>query len=80
MAERADPSSVPRPRPGRRKYPWHEWTDGDWWRLKRGADYKVTDDAFRSITFTHARRNGLKVRTRLYDGGIFIQFFQEEGE
>lgn len=74
MAEKADPSVVPGKRPGRRKYPWHDWTDGDWWRLTDGLDYTIATTAFRSVAFNHARRHGYKIQTKQVEGGIFIRF------
>lgn len=79
MAQHADPTRVNKPKSGARSvYPWNDWTDGEWWRLKQGADYPTSTPTFQSVARNYARRNGFKLTTQLADDGTFIKFTRKE--
>lgn len=74
MAEHADPSRVSKIRPGARAtYPWGSWSDGEWWRLREGADYATTTTTFQSVARSWARRNCFRLETQLTEDGTFIR-------
>lgn len=45
------------------KYPWDEWTDGEWRWAQRRVDYDTTREGFRAVLHGHARRKGLVCET-----------------
>jgi hypothetical protein len=79
VARRLD--TFPRPAATRfGKYPWHEWTDGSVWEIKRGVDYKVSDSSMRSQLITCGIKARKKVRTARVEPGTLVFQFYEEGE
>ena len=81
MAEHADPTRVTKPKSGARSvYPWSDWTDGEWWLLKQGADYPTATKVFQSVARNHARRHGYTLQTQLTDDGTFIRFTRKEAK
>lgn len=67
-------------RPPGNKYPWAEWQDGQWWKIKAGEDFDVTIKAMRDQLHTRAKTSGVKVRTNT-DKVSTIQFvFQRADE
>lgn len=73
----------PDTRPSRAKtiarYPWHEWTDGQWWQAVRGEDYTITDDGFRSCLYSYASLKGLRGESRKNDEGVMFRFQPKPG-
>lgn len=59
------------------KYPWHHWADGSAWRIKHGDDFAVPASSMAAIIRSHARRNGMTVRTRRVGDAIEFQFVVE---
>lgn len=75
MGEKADPTRVEKISPGARSiYPWADWTDGEWWRLREGDDYAITTQSFQRVCRKYATRNGLKLETQLTPDGTFVRF------
>jgi hypothetical protein len=68
--------------PGRRKYPWHEWTDGSVWEVRRGEDYDVATENMRVNLHMKADALLWKVRThKVTDDrseGLVFQFFASD--
>jgi hypothetical protein len=69
----------------RRRYPWHEWTDGGIWEIRRGDDYDVATENMRVNLHMKADALLRKVRTRkitdAHGEGLVFQFLpDEEGE
>lgn len=56
------------------KYPWHHWADGSAWRITHGKDFDISASSMAAIIRSHARRNGLQVRTRRVGTAIEFQF------
>jgi len=71
------------PSPGRRKYPWDEWTDGSTWEIWRGNDYDVVTENMRVNLHMKADSLDCKVRTRKFEDddqgeGLIFQFYDFE--
>jgi hypothetical protein len=49
----------------KRLYPWDEWTDGRTWKATSGKDFATPAESFRTTLHSHARRNGLAVRSEV---------------
>lgn len=68
-------------RQGKRKYDWESWTNGSAWELHRGtreevengeADFAVDVKIFRQEVYTHASKNGLKIRTDILSEDVIV--------
>ncbi len=80
MAENVNPDELKRmPRGRRPKYPWAQWTDGEWWHAKQGEDFTVAVNSFRSTLANHACKYGLRVVTQQTETGMAFQFTQRKG-
>jgi len=84
MGRRLDAFPGERP-PGRRKYPWDEWTDRSAWEIRRGEDYDVATENMRVNLHMKADSLRCKVRTRKFEDddqveGLIFQFFDFERE
>lgn len=44
------------------KYPWAEWTDGEWWMIRRDEDFEIPTSSMRSMLMTHAKRHSMTVK------------------
>lgn len=44
------------------KYPWDQWTDGEWWMIRRYDDFEVATSSMRSMLMTHAKRHSKTVQ------------------
>jgi hypothetical protein len=42
------------------KYPWDEWTDGDWWEITQGEDFTSEPSTMVSVLHNHAGRHQLQ--------------------
>lgn len=59
------------------KYPWHEWTDGGVWEIKKGEDFECEPHGLG--LYQVAKRLGMKVRVHNADENtVVFQFFSEE--
>jgi hypothetical protein len=69
--------------PGRRRYPWADWTDGGVWEIRRGEDYDVATENMRTNLHMRAEKLAVKVRTQkiAHDGreGLVFQFARAQG-
>lgn len=75
MADIIDPSTVKSIRRGRTpKYPWAEWSDGQWREAVRGEDYTTTDKGFKSTLYGHAVRTGLRTEMFQTERGVAFRF------
>ncbi len=45
------------------RYPWDQWTDGQWRRIVHGVDFHVVPPNMRVMLYSRAKRDGLKVVT-----------------
>lgn len=51
---------------GNQKYPWDDWTDGEWHRLISGTKrYPRSAETIRRQICDYARLNSLKAKTRV---------------
>lgn len=49
---------------GPRRYPWHEWTDGQVWEIRYQEDYDIPTENMRVNLHERAKQGGLmRVRT-----------------
>jgi hypothetical protein len=55
-------------------YPWRHWFDGRPWRLVQGEDFERSSVSFRCTAYAAAKQRGGRVRTRLVDRGLIIQY------
>ena len=44
------------------KYPWDQWTDGEWWMIRKDEDFDTSTSSMRSMLMTHAKRHGMTVK------------------
>jgi hypothetical protein len=77
MADIVDPPEFTRGRPP--KYPWDEWTDGQWRHARRGVDYTSRDSTFQNTLYVHGHRFGLQAQTRATDTGVTFRFIPLKG-
>jgi hypothetical protein len=79
MAKRLD--GFPRDKEPRR-YPWHEWTDGSAWEIRRGDDYDSDTENMRANLHMKADTLGIKVRTKKVRDesgeGLVFQFYDPD--
>ena len=60
------------------RYPWHEWTDGQAWKIVRGKDFNTSRTCMRSHIYGTAARLGLKVRISVPEVDVIVfQFFKD---
>ena len=61
------------------KYEWTTWSDGDVWELEKGVDFDSNVKTMRTNACLYAKKNGMKVRTAIVDGGngIVLQFYPD---
>lgn len=55
-------------------YPWKRWENQKTHRARAGKHFTCKPEAFRRALFTHARRNELKVVTRVNGNTVTFQF------
>jgi hypothetical protein len=71
-----------RPQAPQRRYPWSDWTDGDVWEIRKGADYDVDTENMRVNLHMRADTLFAKVRTRKVDDdrgeGLVFQFLESD--
>jgi hypothetical protein len=60
------------------RYPWAEWTDGNWWKIQKGSDYQIDTDNMRRGLATHAQRHSMKVDA-YKRGDLLIFKFTDNG-
>lgn len=75
--EIVQPPSTPR----KRKYPWHEWTDGQARRATRGQDFDCLVPSFVALLhYTAKSRDFDRVETVVSEDGdsVTFQFFAKE--
>lgn len=44
------------------KYPWTQWTDGEWWMIRKDDDFEIPTSSMRSMLMTHAKRHSMTVQ------------------
>lgn len=70
--------------PSTRRYPWHEWTDGSVWEIRRGEDYDVATENMRVNLHMKADGLAMKVRTKKIRDeqgeGLVFQFHNPDPE
>lgn len=82
MAEIVDPPEDARGNAGIRKskYPWAEWTDGQWRLAVPGVDYTCKDATFQFNVYQQGYRRGLTAQTRAIPGkGVMFRFIRTKG-
>jgi len=62
------------------KYPWDEWLDGDQWILTPGKDFTTTSEAFSSAMWRASKVRGLRSKTMVQDGKLYLQAFPLDEE
>jgi hypothetical protein len=63
----------------RAKYDWAEWTDGTTWQIEQGEDFNCSVPSMKGHIYSHAFKNGRKVRVRqVNDTTLAFQFFDLE--
>lgn len=53
------------------RYPWDEWLDGGYWKLRQGEDFGAEPKNFTSSIFNAAKKRGKKVNTAV-DGEYVV--------
>ncbi len=56
-----------------RGYPWHEWSNGEWWKAKSGEDFHVSTRSFKGAIYNHARRHKLRAQVQHLDDGPIVR-------
>lgn len=54
------------------KYPWAQWTNGNWWLIKKGEDYERNTDSMRTGITNRAKRHSMKAE--VYKRGDTVLF------
>lgn len=66
----------------KRRYPWHQWTNGGAWEIRQGEDYDVATENMRVNLHIKADSLGRKVRTKKisddHGEGLIFQFLESE--
>lgn len=62
MAKEIQPDDLPTD--ARTKYPWDQWTNGNWWQARKGEDFNGDLEGFRSNLYAYTKRHGLRAETR----------------
>lgn len=70
MAKKAEPKAPT----SRRRYPWAEWSNGEWWLLERGEDYVVSDMAIRCAAYAYGAKHNLRTQTSSCETGMYVRF------
>lgn len=65
---------------GGTEYPWERWADLKPHRAHQGKHFKAKPESFRRALIMHAKRNGLKVITRVIGAVVAFQFTKGSGE
>lgn len=63
-----------------RKYPWDEWTDGQWREAEKGLDFDCTALSFATAVYHHARVSGKKAVTSVDGDFVLFQLRPAEEE
>lgn len=58
----------------RLRYPWGDWTDGQWWLLVERLDYQVHQDAFVAGLHGRALRDGTRAEVCRSRGCLAVRF------
>lgn len=58
----------------RRRYPWHEWSNGETWILVRGEDYSIPDKSMVSNCHSYANYNNMMATVRTHPEGLMVRF------
>jgi hypothetical protein len=63
-------------------YPFDEWLDGNIYELERGEDkdFLVSPEGIRSSIHNYAKRNGIRVRTKIRENSVFVQALEPEDD
>lgn len=67
-------------RQGTSRYPWKSWMDGKQHRIVQGVDFSTSPNTMRQQLHQYASRNGMKVKTRLFDNTLIFKFVKPEPE
>jgi hypothetical protein len=62
------------------RYPWAEWSDGQWRQAVAGEDYTITGEGFRSCLYAYARAAGLRAASRKNETGVVFRLCPERKE
>lgn len=81
MADIIDPPDRVRGRPHGRpsRYPWQEWTDGQWRLAKRGEDYVCKDASFQYLVYQQGYRRGMSGQALVCEDGVKFRFIRKKG-
>lgn len=60
------------------RYPWAEWTDGSWWKIVKGEDYRQETDSMRRTIALHAQRHSMKAELHKR-GDVLVFKFTDNG-
>jgi hypothetical protein len=63
--------------PSQSRYDWETLLNGDIWKLSPGADFGGKTRTFVAAARAQAKRRGGRVRTRLLEDAVVIQFRRE---
>ena len=64
----------------RMKYPWDSWLDGQIWQLAHGDDFKIGIEQMRKNVYNAAWSRGIRARTSISKGNLFVQAFRAKDE
>lgn len=56
------------------KYPWWQWTDGNWWKIERGEDFSQEADSMRRTLALHAQRHSMTVEIHKRGDVVLFRF------
>jgi hypothetical protein len=63
---------------GNARYPWRLWANLKPHTAKRFVGFQTSPESFRRALFVHAKRNKLKVETRVTGDSVWFKFKKRE--
>lgn len=59
------------------RYPWDDWTTGEWWMAVKGVDFFCEPNSFRMAVIMHGRRRSIKSTTYVVGQAVLFRFTDE---
>lgn len=56
------------------RYPWAQWTNGNWWKIQRGEDFSIETDNMRRALVMHAQRHSMKASVHRRGDSLIFRF------
>lgn len=67
---------IERIRSARQRYDWDKWTNGKFWRVHKGKDFKCSATGFVASLYARAGRDGMKVEVANHGDSVEFRFLK----